>query len=144
MDSFFITVVFLRQCWQARSNGLHVDQRTIEKTVSRTYIKRPRYNGYESVFTNLWLLRQKNRCSIKGSGKYQQREWTHSLFAVPIVRSHLPVFALTPRRECVYTRHPQQQRAMRGVLTSHPTKLAKIGMRVKTLSDRRHKKCLRV
>ena len=46
---------------------------------------------------------------------------------------------LTPRRECVCTRHPQRQRATRGVLTSHPTKLAKIGMHVKKLSDWRHR-----
>ena len=75
---------------QARKNGLHVDQRKVEKTVSR-------YNGYKSVFTNPWMLRQKNRSSIKGLGKYEQKEWTHSLFAVPIVRNHLPVVELTPR-----------------------------------------------
>ena len=56
---------------------------------------------------NPCLLHQKNRCSIKGLGKYQQREWTHSLFAVPIVRNHLAVVELTPRSKCMYTRHPR-------------------------------------
>ena len=104
----------------------------------------PRYNGYKSVFTNPWLLRQKNRCSIKRLGKYQQREWTHSLFAVPIVRNHLAVVELTPRSKCVYTRYPDLCHATSGVLTSQPPEHAKIGMRVKTLSDRRHNKILRV
>ena len=44
----------------------------------------------------------------------------------------------------MYTLQLQRQRATRGVLTSHPAKLAKIGMRIKTLSDRRHNKIVRV
>ena len=109
-------------------------------------MKRPRYNGYKFVITNPWLLRvrQKNRCLIKGLGKYQQREWTHSLFAVPIVRNHLAVVELTPRSKCIYTRHPDLCHAMSGVLTSQPPEHAKIGMRVETLSDRRHKTNFRV
>ena len=102
------------------------------------------YNGYKSVFTNPWLLRQKNRSSIKGLGKNEQKEWTHSLFAVQIVRNHLDVVELTPRSKCVYTRHLDLCHATSGVLTSQPPEHAKIGMRVKTLSDRRHNKILRV
>ena len=59
---------------QARSNSLHVDQRLAEQTAYHTEIKRPRDNGYKSAFTNPWLLRQKNRASIKGLGKNQQKE----------------------------------------------------------------------
>ena len=56
----------------------------------------------------------------------------------------LAVVELSPRSKCVYTRHPHLCHATICVLTSQPTKLAKIGMRVKTLSDRRHKNILRV
>ena len=59
---------------QARSNGLYVDQHLVEQTAYRTEIKRPRDNGYKSVFTNSWLLLQKNGSSIKGLGKNQQKE----------------------------------------------------------------------
>ena len=85
------------------------------------------------------LVRQKNGSSIKGLGKNHR-----SLFAVPFVRSHPTVNPWTPRNNCVYTRQPQRHRATSGVLTSLPAKLAKIGMRVKTLSDRRHKHFVRV
>ena len=92
------------------------------------------------------LSLQIHGCYVKrtGLGKYQQREWTHSLFAVPIVRNHLAVVELTPRSKCVYTRHPDLCHATSAVLTSQPLEHAKIGMRVKMLSDRRHKKTLRV
>ena len=115
------------------------DQCLVEQTAYRTEIKRPRDNGYKSIFTNPWLLCRKNRSSIKGLGKNQQKEWTRSLFAVPFVRGHPTVTPWTPRNDCVYTRQPQLWHATSGVLTSLPTKLAKIGMRVKTLSARRHK-----
>ena len=58
--------------------------------------------------------------------------------------NHLPVVELTPRSKCVYTRHPDLCHATSGVLTSQPPEHAKIRMRVKTLSDRRHKQILRV
>ena len=74
----------------------------------------------------------------------RQIEWTHSLFAVPIVRNHLAVVELTPRSKCVYTRHTDLCHATSGVLTSQPPEHTKIGMRVKTLSDQRHKKFVRV
>ena len=60
--------------WQAPINGLHIDQRLVEKTAYRTEIKRPCDNGYKSVFTNPWLVRQRNRSSINGLGKTQQNE----------------------------------------------------------------------
>ena len=46
---------------------------------------------------------------------------------------------MTPRKVVMYTRHPDLWHATSSVLTSLPTKLTKIGMSVKTLSDRRHK-----
>ena len=58
------------------------------------------------------------------------------MFAVPIVRNHLPVVS--------GSRHPDLCHATIGVLTSQPPEHAKIGMRVETLSDRRHKNNLRV
>ena len=91
--SFFITIVFVPvqfdRC-QAPINGQHIDQCTVEKTVS-PYIDQ---NGLDtmdikSVFTNPWLVWQRSRCSIKGLGKDQQKEWTRSLFAVAFVRSQL-------------------------------------------------------
>ena len=36
--------------------------------------QRPRDNGYKSVFTNSWLVRQKHRSWIKGLGKNPQKE----------------------------------------------------------------------
>ena len=63
---------------------------------------------------------------------------------MPIVRNHLAVVELTPRSKCVYTRHPDLCHATSGVLTSQPPEHAQIGMHVKTLSDRQHKKKLRV
>ena len=58
----------------------------------------------------------------------------------------LAVVEMSPRSKCVYTRHPHLCHATICVLTSQPTKLAKIGMRIiiKTLSDRRHKNFVRV
>ena len=56
----------------------------------------------------------------------------------------LAVVEMSPRSKCVYTRHPHLCHATICVLTSQPTKLAKIGMRVKTLSEQRHQKNVRV
>ena len=61
-----------------------------------------------------------------------------------IIINHLPVVELTPRSKRVCTRHPDLCHATSGVLTSQPPEHAKIGMRVKTLSDRRHNKILHV
>ena len=52
--------------------------------------QRPRDNGYKSVFTNSWLVRQRHRSWIKGLGKNPQNEWTRSLLAVPFVRATQP------------------------------------------------------
>ena len=130
--------------WQVQSNGLHVDQCLVEQTAYRTEIKRPRDNGYKSVFTNPWLLRQKNRSSIKGLCKNLQKERTRSLFAVPFFLGHLTVTPWTPRNDCVYTRQPQLWHGTSSVLTSLPTELAKIAMCVKTLAARRHNNFFRV
>ena len=56
--------------------------------------QRPCDNGYKSVFTNSWLVRQRHRSWIKGLGKNPQKEWTRSLLAVPFVRGAPTV---TPR-----------------------------------------------
>ena len=68
--------------------------------------QRPRDNGYKSVFTNSWLVRQRHRSWIKGLGKNPQKEWTRSLFSVPFVRGHPSVTSGTPRNDGVYTRQP--------------------------------------
>ena len=47
-----------------------IDQRPVEQTAYRREIKD---NGYKSVFTNSWLVRQRNRSWIKGLGKNPQK-----------------------------------------------------------------------
>ena len=63
---------------------------------------------------------------------------------MPIVQCYPTVTPWTPRNDGVYTRQPQRQHATSGVFTSLLARHAKIGMRVKTLFDRRHKNNLRV
>ena len=71
--------------------------------------QRPRDNGYQFVFTNSWLVCQRNRSWIKGLGKYQQKEWTRSLFAVPFVLVHQTMTPWTPRNDCMYTSQAAQR-----------------------------------
>ena len=92
--------------------------------------QRPRDNGYKSVFTNSWLVRQRHRSWIKGLGKNPQKEWTRSLLAVPFVRGHPTVTPGTPRNDGLYTCQSPWWHATRGVFTSIPAKHTKIGMRV--------------
>ena len=87
--------------------------------------QRPRDNGYKSVFTNSWLVRQRHRSWIKGLGKNPQKEWTRSLFAVPSVRGHPTVTPGTPRNDGVYTRLLPWWHATRGVFTSLPAETQK-------------------
>ena len=56
---------------QAPAQWPIIDQRLVEQTAYQTEIKD---NGYKSVFTNSWLVRQRNKCWIKGLGKNQQQE----------------------------------------------------------------------
>ena len=55
--------------WQAPKQRPIIDQRPVEQTAYRRDIKD---NGYKSVFTNSWLVRQRNRSWIKGLGKNPQ------------------------------------------------------------------------
>ena len=47
-----------------------IDQHPVEQTAYRRDIKD---NGYKSVFTNSWLVHQRDRCWIKGLGKNPQK-----------------------------------------------------------------------
>ena len=64
---------------------------SVEQTAYR------RDNGYKSVFTNSWLVHQRNRSWIKGLCKNPQKSQLHSLTAVPFVRGHRTVSPQTPR-----------------------------------------------
>ena len=56
--------------WQAPKQRPIIDKHPAEQTVYRRDIKD---NGYKSVFTNSWLVRQRNRAWIKGLGKNPQK-----------------------------------------------------------------------
>ena len=47
-----------------------INQRPVEQTAYRREIKD---HGYKSIFTNSWLVRQRNRSWIKGLGKIHKR-----------------------------------------------------------------------
>ena len=57
-------------CWQAPPQWPIIDQHQVEQTAYRREIKD---YGYKSVFTNSWLVRQRNRSWIKGLGKNPQK-----------------------------------------------------------------------
>ena len=80
--------------WDAPTQRPIIDHHPVEKTAYRREIKD---NGYKSIFTNSWLVRHRNRSWIKGLGKNPQKEWTHSLLAVPFVQGHRTVAPWTPR-----------------------------------------------
>ena len=56
--------------WQASKQWPSIDQRPIEQTA---YLREVKDNGYKSVFTNSWLVHQRNRPWIKGWGKNPQK-----------------------------------------------------------------------
>ena len=56
--------------WQAPMQRPIIDQHPVEQTAYRREIKD---HGYKSVFTNSWLVRQRNRSWIKGLGKKPQK-----------------------------------------------------------------------
>ena len=89
--------------WQAPKQWPIIDQCPVEQTAFQRD-QRLCDNGYKSVFTNSWLVRQRHRSWIKGLGKIPQKEWTRSLLAVPFARGHLTVTPGTPRNDGVYTR----------------------------------------
>ena len=81
MASFFIYYGGLSSAqldrWQAPTQRPIIDQRPVEQTAYRREIKD---NGYKSIFTNSWLVCQRNRSWIKGSGKNPQKsELVHCL-----------------------------------------------------------------
>ena len=66
--------------WQAPTQPPIIDQCPVEQTACRREIKN---NGYKSVFTNFWLVRQRNRSWIKGLGKnLQKSELVHCLLCL--------------------------------------------------------------
>ena len=121
-----------------------IDQRPVEQTAYRRDIKD---NGYKSVFTNSWLVCQRNRSWIKGLGKNPQnsrKSEAHSLTTVPFVRGHRTVSpGLRETLACIHV-IPHNVTATCGVLTRLPHKLTKNGMHVETSADPRLKNKLRV
>ena len=90
--------------WQAPTQRPIIDQRPVEPMVEQTTYRREiKDNGYKSVFTNSWLVRQRNRFWIKGIRQKSPKEWTRSLLAVHFVRGHRIVTPWTLRNDCVYT-----------------------------------------
>ena len=68
---FFMAVVFLQlDRWQAPKQRPIIDRHPVEQIAYQRDIKD---NGYKSVFTNSWLVRQRNRSWIKGLGKNPQK-----------------------------------------------------------------------
>ena len=61
-------------CWQAPTQRPIIDQHLVEQTAYWREIK-----DYKSVFTNSWLVHQRNRSWIKGLGRNPQKsELVHS------------------------------------------------------------------
>ena len=119
--------------WQAQTQRPIIDHHPVEQTAYRREIKD---NGYKSVFTNSWLVRQRNRSWIKGSGRNPQKSELVHCWQCLLAQGHRTVAPWTPRNDCAYTSQAPRWHGMRGVLTRLPPKHTKIGMRVWTLSDR--------
>ena len=56
--------------WQAPKQRPIINRHPVKQIAYRRYIKD---NGYKSVFTNSWLVRQRNRSWIKGLAKNPQK-----------------------------------------------------------------------
>ena len=85
--------------------------------------QRPCDNGYKSVLTNSLLVCQRHVSWIKGLGKNPQKEWTHSLLAVPFVQGYPTMTPGTPKKRWhLYTSIAMMTR---DVFTSVPTKTQK-------------------
>ena len=89
---------------QAPKHRPIISPRPVEQTAFRRDIKD---NGYKSVFTDSWLVRQRNRSWIKGLGKRLNLFIDSSAF-YPFIRGPRTMSPRTPRNTCVYTRHPSQ------------------------------------
>ena len=72
MASFVIAVVFLPQLdrCQAPKQRPIIDRHLVKQIA---YLRDIKDNGYKSVFTNSWLVRQMNRSWIKRLGKNPQK-----------------------------------------------------------------------
>ena len=70
MASFFIAIVFQLDRWKTPKQRPIIDRHPVEQIAYQRDIKD---NGYKSVFTNSWLVRQRNRSWIKGLGKSPQK-----------------------------------------------------------------------
>ena len=66
--------------WQAPTQRSIIDHYPVDR---RHTGERSKTMQYKSVFTNSWLVRQRNRSWIKGLGKKSTKEWTRSLLALP-------------------------------------------------------------
>ena len=69
---FFIAVVFLphnKNRWQAPKHRPLINPHPVEQIYQRDI----KDNGYKSVFTNSWLVHQRNRSWINGLGKNPQK-----------------------------------------------------------------------
>ena len=113
-----------------------IDPHPVEQTAYRRDIKD---NGYKSVFTNAWLVRQRNRSSIKGLGKNPQkseRHWRQCLLSGATEPCPL---GLRETLACIHV-ILHNVTATCGVLTRPPAKLVKHGMRIKTSADRQLKR----
>ena len=91
-----------------------IDQHPVEQTAYRREIKD---YGYKLVFTNSWLVRQRNRSWIKGLDKNQQKSELIHRWQCLFVRVYRTVNPRTLRNECVYTSQAPRWHGMHGVLT---------------------------
>ena len=77
-------LVFLLDHWQAPKQRPISDRHLVEQIAYRRDFKD---NGNKSVFTNSWLVRQRNRSWIKGLGKNTQKSelinWRQCLLSGP-------------------------------------------------------------
>ena len=89
--------------WQAPMQQPIIDQHPVKQTAYRRDIKD---NGYKSVFTNSWLVRQRNRSWIKGLGKNPQKSEFVDCWQCLLSGATEP-----------YTRQPAQWHATGDVLT---------------------------
>ena len=86
--------------WQAPKQWPIIDPHPVEQTAYQRDIND---NGYKSVLTNSWLVRQKEQVMGKGIRQKYTKELTHSLTAAAFVRGQQTVSHRTPRNTCMYT-----------------------------------------
>ena len=114
-----------------------IDPHPVAQTAYQKDIKD---NGYKSIFTNSWLVRQRNRSWRKGLSKNPQKSklihWQQCLLSGATEPCPL---GLRETFACIYV-IPHNVTATCGVLTRPPAKLTKNEMRVKTSADQRLKK----